>query len=125
MPTITSKSFKVHDFSAEEVALFMAAIQADGKMMPESCMLVPAAGKAQELTRQSVQAKMDDAKVSSMADLPASDRPCGLHVSMPVDCQMLDDWLRPQIEGLPEIGKYAVVQPPRLPDVALRVRWEE
>jgi hypothetical protein len=123
MPITTNKQLHIHDFSAEELMSFVAEAQANGKM--EFCMLVPGAGKTQELTQQIVRTKIADVKVANMAELPASDRPSGLHVSMPVDCQMLDDWLRPQIPDLPEIGQYAVVQPQRLPDVALRVRWEE
>lgn len=123
MPQATTKQLHIRDFTLAEMNGFIAA--AHDVVALDCCVLIPGEGRAQQATIQRAQAKMQEVKVGNMTALPAADQPSGLHVSFPVDKQMLDDWLRPQIKDLPEIGKYVVVQPPRNPDVALRVRWED
>lgn len=121
MPKSTTKQLHVHDFTADELNTFLALAQKNAKLS----VLVPGEGRVREQTAQRVEKMMRDAKADSVAKLLISDQPSGFHVSLPIDKQTLDDWLRKEIADLPPIGKYAVVQPPRNPDVALRVRWEE
>lgn len=125
MPQYNTKQLHTHDFTHEEVASFKASVP----ITPEQAMVVPGEGKARELTQHRVQAKLGElravAKAGETPTLAPQDRPSGLGIWLPLDLQTLDDWLRPQIPELPPIGSYAVVQPPRNPDVALRVRWEE
>lgn len=120
MPKISAKQLHVYDFTVDELSTFLASVQENAR----HSMIVPGEGRVRERTARRVEQTMRDSKVDSTAKLPTSDQPSGLHVSLPVDKKMLDDWLRKEIDDLPPIGQYVAVQPPRSPDVALRVRWE-
>lgn len=123
MPHVVTKQFQVREFTAAEVLGFV--VVARSKVDLDCCILVPGEGRVSDTTARRARVKMREAKAESIATLPTADQPSGLHLSLMIDKQMLDDWLRPQIPDLPEIGRYMVVQPPRNPDVSLRVRWEE
>lgn len=120
MPKATSQRLEQRDFTHAELAPFLASAQKNAT----GALLVHGEGRAREATTERLQQRMKAAKVEKMADLPHKHQPSGLHLSFAIDKQMLDDWLRPQIKDLRPIGQYMVVQPPRNPEVALRVRWE-